>query len=187
MKSLLFSTGNSNKFKVGQHICQQYDIQLEQKDAAADEVQGEDLEYVATRKAQAAYEVLKAPVIISDDSWEIPGLKGFPGPYMHSMNLWLSPEDFLRLTLPLKDRRIFQHKHLVFCDGSDIKIFIATYEGILTKEIRGTSADSSLTITQMKGDNGLTIAEMYNQNKNMLVRDTTKIWHDFTKWYTTKN
>lgn len=185
MKSIVFLTGNNRKYQDAKLVCYEYGIDVIQQNIDVDEMQSEDPEIVAIDKAQKAYKEFKQPLVISDDSWAFPGLKGFPGVYMHSMNEWFTPDDFLRLVLPLEDRRAILTQYLVYTDGVTKKVFKSTSEGTLLTEIRGKSHHPSHTVMTMKGDEGLSIAEVHElQNQqNRIKRKPAIIWHDFAKWY----
>lgn len=181
---ITFCTTNQDKFRTAKDACAQFNIALEQAAVEVDEIQSEDAKKVAIDKAQKAYEKLKKPLAITDDSWSFPGLNGFPGAYMHSMNTWLSPADFLRLTLPLQDRRVVLTQHLVYTDGDLVKVFESTTQGELLKEVRGNSKHSSLTIMTLEGDNGLSMAEVMELDHDKSALSTAKVWKNFAVWYT---
>jgi len=183
MKDLIFATGNDVKFITAKHVCDRYNIQLTQKRIDVTEIQEEDPAKVAVDKAVKAFEACKRPLVITDDSWEFSGLRGFPGVYMHSINEWFTPEDFLRLVLPLKDRKAILTQHLVYADGHKQKLFTKQTEGSLLKELRGTSKYPSFQIITLDGDNGLSIAEAYDLAKDKSTRRAAKIWHDFAEWF----
>jgi non-canonical purine NTP pyrophosphatase (RdgB/HAM1 family) len=183
MERVLFSTGNASKFKHATRVCAEYGITVIQKTIGIDEIQGEDPPRVAKDKAHKAFAGVKKPVVVSDDSWAFLGLGGFPGVYMHSMNEWLKPEDFLRLTVPLKNRQVLLTQYLVYQDDSRQKIFKRQKKGVLLKEIRGTSVHASHTIIALDGEYGLSIAEFDASNHNISERQASLIWHDFGKWY----
>jgi XTP/dITP diphosphohydrolase len=183
MSELTFVTGNADKYASAEHVSAEYGVNLSQASPDIDEVQSEDSEYIARMKAEAAYQLLKHPVIISDDSWEIPGLNGFPGPYMKSMNHWLSADDFLRLTSPLTDRRVFLIKLLVYKDVSIEKVVSHTVEGTILTEARGNSDSPWTKVVTMPGDNGKTIAEVYEAKLQLSQRKSAQVWHDFFAWY----
>ena len=103
MQQLLFSTGNTGKVSTAQSVCDMFDIQLVPAPVEIIEIQSETGEPIARHKAQEAYRQLQQPLVVTDDSWIIPGLNGFPGPYMKSMNEWFTPEIWLHLTKDLKD------------------------------------------------------------------------------------
>jgi XTP/dITP diphosphohydrolase len=186
MKTIIFSTGNDGKYTDSLLVCKLYEIDVIQRNIDVVEIQSEDPEKVAIDKAAKAYEILRKPLVVSDDSWAIPGLKGFPGVYMHSINEWFTPDDFLRLTQSLDDRRAILTQHLVYIDGVTTKLFKANLEGKLLTEIRGKSKHPSHTVIAMNGDNGLSIAEVHENELNRTNRDPALIWHNFAKWYSDK-
>lgn len=112
MNQLLFVTSNELKFIHAQHMLEQFGITLTRQHFDLQELQSESGEEIARHKAEQAYAEFKQPLVVNDDSWSIPGLNGFPGPYMKSINHWLTNEDFLNLTRPLKDRRIILQQQL---------------------------------------------------------------------------
>jgi non-canonical purine NTP pyrophosphatase (RdgB/HAM1 family) len=186
MNSLVFSTGNPEKFLTAKHTCDKYGIQLMQRDIDITEIQEEDPEKVARDKAMKAYEVIKAPVVITDDAWTFFGLRGFPGVYMHSINKWFTPEDFLRLVLPLEDRSVMLTQHLIYTDDHEQKVFIKQTRGTLLKEIRGESTYPSFQVITLDGDNGVSIAEAYDLAHNKSTRKSAQVWHDFAEWFSGK-
>jgi non-canonical purine NTP pyrophosphatase (RdgB/HAM1 family) len=186
MKEITFSTGNDEKFLTATHVCDRYGIKLTQKSADVTEIQGENPEKVATDKASKAFELFKVPVVITDDSWAFSGLRGFPGVYMHSINEWFTPEDFLRLILPLADRKAVLTQYLVYDDGHEQKIFTHQTEGELLKEIRGNSKYPNYTVITLAGDNGLSIAEAYDLATDKSTRETAQIWQDFANWFSNR-
>jgi inosine/xanthosine triphosphate pyrophosphatase family protein len=183
MKEIIFSTGNELKFHNGQIACRKYGIQLKQVSLPIDEIQDENPENIALDKAKKSFAELGRPVVISDDSWDIPGLNGFPGAYMKSMNEWLAPDDFVNLTKSLTDRRIFLHVHLVFVDSKTIKLFSSTFEGYLLKEPRGEYGPSSQKVISLQGDNDLSISEVHDKNLHINGREVHKMWDEFCSWY----
>ncbi len=183
MKRLVFSTGNAHKFETGQNVLKTHGIALEQATFEIDEIQGEDPELIARDKVLKAFEIVKRPVLVSDDSWNIPGLNGFPGPYMKSINHWFTVDDFLNLTRPLQDKTIILKQLLVFTDGTITKIFATEARGTLLPEPRGKNGLPSQLITTMEGDDGKTIAEMNSTITRQTDRRTVAVWHDFGRWY----
>lgn len=183
MKQLVFSTGNTSKYSYAHKVCGQYDIDLSQSTLEIDEIQGEDEAKIALDKAEKAYELLQRPVIVTDDSWAMPGLGGFPGAYMKSMNHWFRPEDFINLTQPLTDRRIFLTACLAYKDEARSRLFVQKQEGVVLTEPKGSHGPAAARIISMLGDEGLTIAEVYDEGLNTADREYAKIWHEFAEWY----
>lgn len=183
MRELIFFTGNDSKFKLAEAVCRPYDIQLIQKAQEVDEIQHDDSSAIAIDKARKAYDIVKEPLVVTDDTWEIPGLNGFPGPYMKAINNWFRPSDFISLTKSLKDRRIFITMYLVYCDGTQAKLFSTTYEGIILKAPKGKSGPVSHKVISMVGDNGLSIAEYYDKGLSHEGREVSSGWREFAKWF----
>jgi non-canonical purine NTP pyrophosphatase (RdgB/HAM1 family) len=183
MKTLAFVTTNPQKFAMGHSICQDYGIRLLQTKLDIDEVQSEDTEYVARRKAEAANHLTGAPVITSDDAWEIHGLKGFPGTYAKSVNEWFSPADYLNLTRDLEDRTTSFIQTLVFQDDDTQQLFVQTTPGTLLKEARGDSGVSIQAIISLEPGGNQSIAEMISDASHYKGESALAVWHNFARWY----
>ncbi len=180
MQTLTFITTNSDKLRSARHICAQFDITVAQVTLDILEIQNDDGEVIARGKAQKAYNIVQKPLIVCDYSWIIPGLKGFPGPYMKSVNHWFTAEDFLRLTLPLTDRRVFLRQIVVLQDASGQHIFTADISGTLLKEIRGQSHNPNDQIISFNGK-GLSTAEVRALGRPVISHHRT-VWHELSEW-----
>jgi XTP/dITP diphosphohydrolase len=183
MKDLIFCTGNAEKFANAQLVCQQHSIALSQQQIDIDEIQSEDGEVIVRDKLQKAYQQVSQPLVVTDDTWLIPGLRGFPGPYMKSINHWFTPDDLLRLTLPLEDRNIFLVQWLGYTDGEITKVFTSRVPATLLKEVRGVYGSASHKLISLKSDNGLSIAEIYDKGLDRADRDAAVVWHNFLEWH----
>ncbi len=183
MYSVIFATGNAEKFEIARAVCEPLGVHLVQKALEIDEIQGEDSEVIVHDKARKAFALVKEPVIVSDDSWIMPGLGGFPGPYMKSMNTWLTPEDFLNLTRMLSDRRAILLQLLVYSDGTQQQLFRNEHVGMLLTESRGSYGAPAHKVITMPGDNGLSIAEAYDRGTIHADRDVAIGWQQFVSWY----
>src|SRR2546430_2013522 len=186
MLQVTCATGNTLKFNIGKNICTKFGIELMQAIIDIDEIQGEDPEKIVARKAQDAFKALQKPVVVSDDSWAIPGLRGFPGAYMKSMNHWFTPDDFIRLTGDLADRRVFLQQYLAYYDGVETVAFNHDISGHLLTEPRGTSGASAFKVVAPDADNGLSIAEVYDAGKEHEQGRFSKrkdAWHGFAVWF----
>lgn len=185
MHTILFSTGNTEKFEIAKASCEPLGLQLEQLALDIDEIQAEDGEIVVARKARDAFAAAGKPVVVSDDSWNIPGLRGFPGPYMKSMDHWLTPQDFINLTGPLEDRRIILVQLLAYQDADTYKLFRTEYVGTLLREPRGNYGRPLQKVVTMPGDDGLSIAEVYDQGRLQHEnREVGEGWRKLAEWYT---
>lgn len=175
-------TGNEHKYLLASTTFAHYGLTLSHETPHIDEIQAEDSEVIARHKADSAFKLMGRPVIISDDSWSIPGLNGFPGPYMKSMNHWLTTDDFVRLTAPLQDRTTILHQILVYQDADGQQLFRFDVPAIMLKEPRGESSIPWTTLVCLEGDDGLTIAEVRNPATDHKARHAARIWHDLINW-----
>jgi non-canonical purine NTP pyrophosphatase (RdgB/HAM1 family) len=187
---VLCATGNKEKFGIGQQLLKKYAIELEQVVLEIDEIQSEDVEKIIRDKAQKAYALLQQPVIVSDDSWTIPGLKGFPGPYMKSMNHWFTPADFIHLTQALTDRTIYLNQLVAYQDENETVIFRKDIPGVLLQEARGSYGPAIMKVVSLEADNGLSIAETYDQGKehdDERLNRRSDAWKELALWLLKKS
>lgn len=177
---LFVVTSNDSKFKSADTICRPKGIQLVRKQLDLVEIQSDAGEDIARRKASDAYQQFRQPLVVTDDSWMIPGLNGWPGPYMKYMNEWLTAEDMLRLTKPLKDRRIFMQQIVVYQDELGQQLFSARVEGILLQHSSGISQFPIFSIVSF--DNKTAAAESTDAAYMAIVGQRTA-WHDLLDWF----
>jgi inosine/xanthosine triphosphate pyrophosphatase family protein len=188
MTNLLFVTTNDEKFLMARQVCAEHKLDIDQKRLEVDEIQGEDSVKIVRDKAAKAYVQAGRPVVVTDDTWSFSGLRGWPGPYMHAMNKWLTPKDFVHLTAPLTDRRVTFTQHLVYDDGKTQKLFSLHTAGTLLPESRGQSVHASHTVVSLDQDRGLSIAEVLAQDPASLSgRSAARVWHEFCQWYAVRS
>lgn len=189
MKTIYFATTNKEKILIAETVCGGAGIEVKPVALEIDEIQGEDPELIVRDKAKRAYEQLGMPVVVSDDTWDIKALKGFPGAYMKSINYWFEPEDFLRLMNGIEDRRITLHQYLAYTDGSVAKVFKNDIDGQVIKEARGKSEKSpNMTVTALDSDNGKTIAEVFAKGSDAVIeryKNRPDAWHGLVDWLKT--
>lgn len=189
MKTILFATTNKEKIQIAETVCGEVGIEVKPVALDIDEIQGEDPELIVRDKAKRAYEQLGMPVVVSDDTWDIKALKGFPGAYMKSINYWFEPEDYLRLMNGIEDRRITLHQYLAYTDGAVTKVFKNDIDGQIINEVRGKSEKSlNMTVTVLDSDNGKTIAEIFAQGSEAITeryKNRPDAWHALVEWLKT--
>jgi XTP/dITP diphosphohydrolase len=184
MKPLLYATGNAAEFRQARLVCEPAGITLVQGSLDVPEIQDEDAENIARDKANKGFVALQKPLIISDDSWSIPGLKGFPGPYMKSMEYWLEVGDWLNLTRSLQDRRIILRQIVIYQDESTQQLFSRDLEGLLLTKPTGEPPYSHSSITSFDG--GIhSAAEVHQQGKSSTIH-LPNVWRDFVAWYASR-
>src|SRR5258706_12632513 len=182
MKTVLFATGNEKKLKEAIAGCEGFDIKIEQVKLQIDEIQSHDPSEISLHKANSAFKITKKPTIISDTSWNIPSLNGFPGGYMKDVANWFSAEDFLNLMKNKEDRRVCFIETLVYKDVKQIKVFSKEFWEEFTNEPKGKDGFSIKKVAKF---NGFTIAEKRDQGKlSHEVEDY--IWIKFPKWFSNK-
>lgn len=164
--------------------CAPFDVTLEQAQLDIPEIQAETGEEIARDKATKAYAELQKPLVVSDDSWMIPGLNNFPGPYMKQVNEWLTVQDWLNLTRDLSDRSIILRQIVVYQDEAEQFVFSVDIPGILLAKARGTSPYPHSTITSFDGGKH-TNAE-YHEKGESAAANHHNPWHEFAKWYSAK-
>jgi non-canonical purine NTP pyrophosphatase (RdgB/HAM1 family) len=181
MHEVLYATGNSMKFQQAAATCQPFGLTLTQTHLDIPEIQAETGEPVARDKAAKAYAELGKPVTISDDTWMIPGLKGFPGPYMKHVNDWFTVDDWLRLTRDLTDRSVILRQIVVYQDADGQQVFSVDIPGILLREARGTTPYPHSAIVSFDGGKH-TNAEFHERGKSAAANYHNP-WHEFAEWY----
>lgn len=185
MLKLLCATTNEQKFGIAKHILASFNIDVERVSLEIDEIQGEDSTAIIRDKAQKAYKKVRKPVIVTDDSWSIPALGGFPGPYMKSINHWFTPEDFINLMQHKTDRTIFLHQYVAYHDSTSVHIFTNDIPGKVVPEPRGSFGPPIMHVAALQGDNGLTISEAYdrsNQHNEARLANPDDAWRQLGEW-----
>lgn len=186
MKEIIFVTGNSDKIRHARTILAEFGFAPRQEQLKIVEIQAEEGEPIVRDKAQKAYNILKQPLIANDDSWSVPALNGFPGPYMASMNHYFKPEDFLRLFSTITDRRIILHQHIVYQDERGQQYFVRSIEGTLLQEVRRPAHlvqdIPCLSVISLTSD-GKSMAELIAEDKSSAsLSGRRTAWHDLGEW-----
>ncbi|MGH7204452.1 MAG: non-canonical purine NTP pyrophosphatase [Candidatus Levyibacteriota bacterium] len=144
------------------------------------EIQADSLEEIALDKAEQASQIINDPFIVSDTGWEIPALRGFPGIYMHYVNEWFTPQDFLNLIKPYKDRSVIIKQSICYRDQKQTKTFSFERKGIILEESRGKGRSGDM-IFSFRADKK-SIAECRN-DKVYYMDATETVWDEFAQWY----
>ena len=179
MKKFTFVTGNQRKLRDMRKACDQFGIEVEQKDLAMDEIQSHDPHEISRAKAERAFELNGGePIVINDAFWAIPALKGFPGGYMKDVWQWFEPEDFVNLMHGKEDRRICCTETVIYKDANQTHVISKDFWGEITGEIRGEPDRASMELVIFI--NGKSIAEYHQAGESAFKQ---YIWHDFAAWF----
>lgn len=183
MKEIIFATGNSRKIEEANKTLKDYNIVVKPIKIDIDEIQHQDSTEITKAKAIAAYELTHQPVVVSDTSWEIPALGGFPGGYMKDVSDWFDAKDWISLMSRHDDKTIYCHEHIAYFDGEELRHFVSTYKGKFTDEPRGR-VDASMSIERvviLYGDR--TMAEQLANGSIASAGEVLDHWKQFGEWF----
>ena len=178
MKQISFATGNDRKLGEARAACKDFGIEVTKVELDIDEIQSHDPIKISKRKAEDAYSQLQKPVVITDSSWSIPALNGFPGGYMKEVIGWFSPQDFINLLADKTDRAVSFTETIIYKDADVTKIFSKQYFGEMSMEPKGNGN----SIEQVAMFGGQTIAELHDVGL-FTQHPKDYVWYDFAKWY----
>lgn len=175
-------TTNEQKFRLAQKVCAEFGVELEQVAGHdIDEIQGEDAEKIIARKAADAYALVQKPVIVTDDSWIIPGLGGFPGAYMKSVSGWLTTADWQRLLDGVQDRSIVLRQMVAYQDERELVIFSNDVQGILLPEARDEFPKTPI-MAFVSFDGGKTSVAQNFTSGTTSIGHLKTAWHELAAW-----
>ncbi len=183
MNDIIFATGNASKFYEASTIYSTFDITLTQQAIEIDEIQHRDPIEITKAKVNAAWNVVKKPVVVNDSSWDIPALGGFPGGYMKDVTSWLSTNDFSLLLSDKKDKRIVLHEIVAYKDGDTMVTFTHDRLGYFREKPEGVSPPTFARLVEMEGE-GMTIAQVFDRCQWQTdIPGRYKHWYDFAEWH----
>ena len=151
---LTFATTNTDKFNKAVSNLKPFNITLTQEKLHLEEMQTHDGLAITKHKAQQAYDLLGKPVLVNDDTWEIPALNGFPATAMKLCNHFLKADDWLRLMAGVNDRSIYLISHYAFHDGQTIHTSTQKYQRYFLDQKQGEHPGAPhLTVVARSGHN----------------------------------
>lgn len=184
MTHILFATSNQRKINEANDTLGSFGISTQPVEVEIDEIQHSDPAEITKAKAVAAFSVLQKPVVVSDTSWSIPALGGFPGGYMKDVNQWWSEQDWLNIMAPHENKTIICREHLAYYDGKDLVHFSHDYTGVFLGEARGSTVnekESFERVASLNGSESLTEARE-NAAKHSEKRQLPH-WLKFGEWF----
>lgn len=187
MKTIIFATGNQRKIKEANRTLEPFGIVVDSRAIEIDEIQHRDPAEITKAKVRAAYKVTHEPVVVSDTSWSIPALDGFPGGYMKDVAVWFDEKDWLAVMTRHADKRVFCHENIAYFDGQELAHFSTTYEGYFVDQPRGkiVENESFQRVIVLYGDDDKTMGEMYNKGTSSEGAELGH-WKQFGEWFTKK-
>ncbi len=134
MSKLLFATSSKNKVREASDIL---GIPLEIAELELPEIQSMDLETVVRKKVEAAFEILKKPVMVDDVGFKIDAWNGFPGPFIKYLLHSLGNKKLLQVLKDEKNKKIVAQCAIGYHDGQKVHVIIGEIKGKFTNEERG--------------------------------------------------
>lgn len=133
MKTVTFITGNLNKVKYLEkylgHPIRHVKLDL-------DEIQSLDVKKIVEHKVRQAYEQIKEPVLVEDDSLEFVALGRLPGPFIRFFVDEMPLEMMCRI-LDGKTRKAIARTTFGYYDGNEVKFFEGRLDGEIAENPAG--------------------------------------------------
>lgn len=181
--NFIFVTTNREKLQTAQRHLEPLGITFKSQSLDLTEIQSDNVEEIAKLKAEEAYKLVHSPLIITDHSWSIPALRGFPGPFMKFINQWLTTEDIQNLVKPYEDKTVIKTEVLCYRDNSGTMVFKNDMSGRILDEPRGDGLPFMRLVSLLP--NGTSVAECIEQDIDM--SNEYSIWENFANWYKERN
>lgn len=130
------------------------------------EIQSLDLDEVITAKVKTAFSIIKNPVMVTDVSLELEGLKGLPGTFVkYFINTVGS--DGIGALLNGRSKKAKAIEAEAIYDGKNLKIFKGSMKGHIISKNRGTNGFGFDRVFVPKGYE-ITFAQMPTSIKNKI-------------------
>ena len=136
LSELLFVSSNENKFQEAERILSNLGVQINFYKTILEEIQSNDLNDIAEKKAIYAYDLIQKPVIIEDDGLFINALNGFPGPYSSYVYDTIGNKGIMNLLENCEIRDAKFVSIIAYCDSDcDVKLFESSIPGKISSII----------------------------------------------------
>jgi non-canonical purine NTP pyrophosphatase (RdgB/HAM1 family) len=162
--NVCFITGNPHKIREAEQIL---NTKLRVENIDLDEIQEIDAFRVSEQKAMQAFELLKKPVVVWDQSLYIDCLNGFPGPLVKWFWKTVTLEKICEIAHKLQDKNISAITMLTYYDGKIMEHFVGEIKGKIPSKPRGKKGFAWDPVFIPDGDDK-TFAEMTSEEKNSI-------------------
>ena len=136
LSELFFASSNEHKFQEAERILANLGMQINLFKTTLEEIQSNNLNDIAEKKAINAYDLIQKPVIIEDDGLFIKTLNGFPGPYSSYVYDTIGNNGIMNL---LENSQVRDAKFvsiIAYCsDVNDVKLFESSIPGKISSAI----------------------------------------------------
>jgi len=186
---VFFATGNTHKFNEARSILNPMGFAVALLRVKGDEIQSDNLKYIAQTSAANAYRHSKLPIFVEDAGLFIEALDGFPGPYAAYVYKTIHNRGILHLMEGIEDRRATFRSAIAYVDETleGPRCFEGESKGEITATERlqqGKTAFGFDPIFQPAGS-GKSFAEMTIEEKNGYSHRATAL-RKFADWYKTR-
>ena len=136
LSELFFASSNEHKFQEAERILANLGMQINLFKTTLEEIQSNNLNDIAEKKAINAYDLIQKPVIIEDDGLFINSLNGFPGPYSSYVYDTIGNKGIMNLLENSKVRDAKFVSIIAYCDSDcDVKLFESSIPGKISSII----------------------------------------------------
>ena len=136
LSELFFASSNEHKFQEAERILANLGMQINLFKTTLEEIQSNNLNDIAEKKAINAYDLIQKPVIIEDDGLFINSLNGFPGPYSSYVYDTIGNKGIMDLLENSKVRDAKFVSIIAYCDNDcDVKLFESSIPGKISSII----------------------------------------------------
>jgi non-canonical purine NTP pyrophosphatase (RdgB/HAM1 family) len=134
MKDITLITGNAGKVA---ELSRLLGVQVHNQKVELPEVQSTDAEVVSAAKAQAAYDILKRPVVVDDTGLFIHAWGELPGALIAWFLQNVGVEGVLKMLQGWDDRSAHAVTALGYCDEHGVQVFVGRLDGTIADAVRG--------------------------------------------------
>jgi len=136
LSELFFASSNEHKFQEAERILANLGMQINLFKTTLEEIQSNNLNDIAEKKAINAYDLIQKPVIIEDDGLFINTLNGFPGPYSSYVYDTIGNKGIMDLLENSKVRDAKFVSIIAYCDSDcAVKLFESSIPGKISSII----------------------------------------------------
>ena len=165
LDELVFVTSNEGKLREAEAVL---GFTLHHRPLDLVEMQSLDLHEVVRSKAAAAFELIKAPVLVEDTGLELLGLGGFPGPLIRWLLACVGASGICRVAHAFGDLRAVARCVACATDGSQTVVGEGAVFGTVAQEPRGAGGFGWDPVFIPDDGDGRTYGEMNDDEKNAI-------------------
>ena len=133
MKTVIFITGNQSK---ADYLAKYLGHPVQHQKVDLDEIQSLELRDIVEHKVKQAYEIVKAPVLVEDVSFEYKALGRLPGTFIKFFVEEVDPETLCRLVDGM-DRTAIGRCMFGYYDGEEFQTFAGELRGVIAEHPAG--------------------------------------------------